>query len=178
METDQKILEKQKTLVHYISHKAVDPTILGATKLNKVLWFIDTSYYRKYKKSLTGLTYIKHQFGPIPEQINSIVNDLVNSQRINHKNVIYYGRHKEEFISLCDPDIDSFFIASEIELIDKVFNWIVCENTANSASDLTHGNYWKSCKIGAEFPLYSVYAGSIGEINKKHLNWVESLGEL
>jgi hypothetical protein len=56
--------EKFKALVHYIVASCDDPQRLGATKLNKVLWFADAFSYRATKNSITDETYVKRQRGP------------------------------------------------------------------------------------------------------------------
>lgn len=40
--------EKFKALVHYICWKVEDPRQLGATKLNKILWFSDVLTYLNF----------------------------------------------------------------------------------------------------------------------------------
>lgn len=56
--------EKLKELILYIAHKmggSVDEQILF-----RILWKIDTAYFKGTGKSLTGLTYIKGQHGIEP----------------------------------------------------------------------------------------------------------------
>lgn len=51
--------KKFKTLVHYICHKYDSGDGIDSDKLNKILWNIDTAYYRVYGFSLTGAVYTK-----------------------------------------------------------------------------------------------------------------------
>jgi hypothetical protein len=57
--------KKFSNLVHYICYKCDDPSQLGATKLNKILWYCDMFSYRWNSESMTGENYIKRQFGPV-----------------------------------------------------------------------------------------------------------------
>jgi hypothetical protein len=50
---------KFKALVHYICYRA-DKDDLGATKLNKTLWYVDLWVYLINGSPMTGETYIKH----------------------------------------------------------------------------------------------------------------------
>ena len=51
---------KFKSAVHYICDKASsDPSVLGAIKLNKVLWYSDLINYLITGKPITGETYIE-----------------------------------------------------------------------------------------------------------------------
>ena len=76
---------KYKNLVHYICFKCPDPTILGATKLNKILYYSDFFYYLKYGKAITNDTYIKQSYGPVPYAILGILDDLVQPGINNYK---------------------------------------------------------------------------------------------
>ena len=52
-------------VTHYVI-KRCDPAKLGATKLNKVLWFADVIYYRRHGRTITASdNYVKQQFGPV-----------------------------------------------------------------------------------------------------------------
>ena len=55
---------KLACLIHYIVWKCSDPTLLGATKLNKVLWYADAFAYMERGTPITGVTYVKRPFGP------------------------------------------------------------------------------------------------------------------
>ncbi len=57
--------EKLKALVQYICFRCSDPSLLGKTKLNKVLYYSDFAAYVRLKASITGEQYVKHQFGPV-----------------------------------------------------------------------------------------------------------------
>ena len=58
---------KFKTLVQFIvSRCADDPSRLGYTKLNKILWYSETNHYLKTGAPLTGANYVKRQHGPVP----------------------------------------------------------------------------------------------------------------
>ncbi len=61
--------QKFRDLVHYVCWKCEDPSQLGATKLNKIAWFADVYAYRRDGVSMTGESYVKRQFGPVPRSI-------------------------------------------------------------------------------------------------------------
>ena len=68
---------KFKSAVHYICDKASsDPSVLGAIKLNKVLWYSDVINYLITGKPITGETYIKRQHGPVPKDIIRAIDEL------------------------------------------------------------------------------------------------------
>jgi len=49
---------KLKALIHYICYQCHDPSVLGATKLNKILWYSDVIAFARAGASITGETYV------------------------------------------------------------------------------------------------------------------------
>lgn len=43
------------------------------TKLMKLLWYTDFLMYKKYKKSISGISYLKYKYGPVPKKFNSML---------------------------------------------------------------------------------------------------------
>ena len=64
---------KLKALIHYICYQCHDPSVLGATNLNKILWYSDVIAFARAGASITGETYVKQQFGPVPRHILGIL---------------------------------------------------------------------------------------------------------
>ncbi len=67
---------KLKKLVYYICYCVSDPSQLGSTKLNKVLYYSDFGFYFKSGKAITWETYIKQQHGPTARDILGIEEEL------------------------------------------------------------------------------------------------------
>src|SRR5438128_11544173 len=65
--------EKFKTLVLYVIWRTGDVRDFGATKLNKVLWFSDARAFEALGESITGDTYVRQKFGPVPRHITSVL---------------------------------------------------------------------------------------------------------
>lgn len=164
--------EKLKALVHYVCDKATDPSCLGAIKLNKVLWYSDAVQYLKTGKSMTGETYVKRQFGPVPKHVLAVVEALVKDGKIARGKVDHFGFMKNEYMSLDDPDI-SDFAPEEVALIDDAFEHVCLNHTARSVSEETHGIIWSLAKMGEEIPLATVFASSVGEIDEADVHWAE-----
>ena len=68
--------EKFKRLVHYVIWRAGKRDWFGAVKLNKVLWFSDTEAFAHTGEPITGATYTRQQFGPVPKAIMPIRDEL------------------------------------------------------------------------------------------------------
>jgi uncharacterized phage-associated protein len=49
---------------------------LGATKLNKLLYYLDFISFRDNKKPVTDDLYVHKQYGPVPSKIDDVLTDL------------------------------------------------------------------------------------------------------
>jgi len=156
--------------VHYVCHKASDPSVLGAVKLNKVLWYSDVIQYMLTGHAITGEEYVKRQHGPVPRHILSAVDELVAAGRVARGKVDHYGFMKNEYIALVEPDL-SAFAADEIARIDEAFEHVCLKNTAKSISDETHGVVWDLAEMGEVMPYSTVFAASQGEIDEVDIAW-------
>lgn len=162
--------DKLEALVHYISYKCTDPTKLGATKLNKALWYSDAHSFLVRGKPITGTTYIKKKFGPVPQQIAQVSESLVNKGALAITKDLHFGYPQTQFIALKRPDLSSF-TAEEISFVDEVLAYI-CENhTAISISEKSHDAVWEAAAIGEEIPIYAFLATRFGTTTKEDIEW-------
>lgn len=166
-------MNKFKALVQYICFKCEDPSKLGATKLNKVLWLADVAAYLHFGKPITGETYIKRQFGPVPPNILRAVHDLEREGVLATRIAEMGGYQQRQFFALKEPDI-SMFSPREISLVDDVIRY-VCENhTATSISRASHDDIWQMAEIGEELPYQAFFVSHLGEIDEADVAWALS----
>ena len=154
--------EKFKTLVRYIAWKAGRRDWFGATKLNKVLWFADARLFVLRGKPITGATYIREKFGPVPKQLMPIRAEL---EREGHIRVFREG----DLIRVTadeKPDL-SLFTADELQTVDYWIKHIDAEHTAASIGEATHDYAWELARMGEEVPFYAVLANRIRDPNDR-----------
>ncbi|HEX7643116.1 MAG TPA: Panacea domain-containing protein [Burkholderiaceae bacterium] len=164
--------EKFKALVHYICEKASDPSVLGAVKLNKVLWYSDSIRYMVTGHSITGESYVKRQHGPVPRHIVSAVDQLVAEGLIARGRVDHFGFVKTEYIAIAECDT-SIFSVDEIKLVDSAFEHVCLNHTAKTVSEETHGIIWRIANMGEEIPLATVFASDVGEVDETDFAWAK-----
>jgi hypothetical protein len=168
--------DKFKAAIHYVCEKATDPSCLGSIKLNKVLWYSDSINYLIAGKSITGETYIKRQFGPVPPSASAAIGQLVHEGKIARGKVNHFGFMKREYISVTQADKNAF-TAAEISLIDAAFEHVCINHTAMSISDETHDVIWKIARMGEPIPYYTAFAAATGEVDESDMQWAkEKLG--
>ena len=157
--------------IHYVCDKAADdPSVLGAVKLNKVLWYSDVLRYMVTGASITGEEYVKRQHGPVPRHVYKAIDELISLGRIVRGKVDHFGFMKTEFHSLVEPDI-SQFTPEEIAQIDEAFEHVCLKHTATSISEETHGVIWELASMGEVIPYSTVFASVEGEITEADVAW-------
>ena len=125
-------LEKLQNLISYIASK----TKLYLTSLNKYLWFIDMISYNKRAVSITGLTYVHEQYGPVIinrkyEEISKLDEKYKREDKENND-----GSIQSVITSNENYDLSSF-TKEEIKIIDYVIN-MLSNKTVKEISNLSH----------------------------------------
>lgn len=160
-----------ESVVHYICESTKEcPERLGATKLNKVLWFSDLLSYIETGKSITEETYIKRQYDPVPKNILSVISSLERLGKIARRDESFHGFLQKQLISLSSCD-DSFLTEAQRKIIDDIIEKICKNYTASSISELTHDDLWSMAQDGEEIPLYAVFSFKPGEIHDRDIDW-------
>jgi hypothetical protein len=167
---------KFKALVHHIVASCDDPQRLGATRLNKILWFADTTFYRLTGASITGETYVKRQRGPVPKTILRTLRELENEKKIHVREKEYAGYRMRLFTPLAEPDL-SLFSKVELEIISSVSEDICGRHSASSISELSHDQIWAAAQEGEEIPLFATLASHKGELTPEIAAWADSVVE-
>ena len=162
-------------LMHYIIWKCHDPIRLGATKLNKVLFYADSLAYVELGKPITGVPYIKRPFGPVPDP-KTFLNardTLRQAGKIAITQDLYYGKPQTQFVALERPDMAGF-TPEEMSLVDGVIEAICANYTASAISALSHDRVWEAAEIGEEIPLATVFAARVGELTEADMQWAQA----
>ena len=138
-------LNKLENIISYIADKVDN---LYKTSLNKYLFYIDFLCYKENSLSITGLRYVKEQFGPVIEQkgyediINVLNNKIDKSENFGYDySIITKIKSKKNY------DI-STLKDYEIKVIDRVIDKLNNMN-CTQISQLSHEEAaWKSTSKG------------------------------
>jgi Protein of unknown function (DUF4065) len=157
-------ITKLKRLIHYVAWKAGKRDWFGATKLYKVLWFADARQYVLKKKPITGATYIREKYGPVPKDA------MIARRELEKEHAIKVSKEDKltRIIGLSKPDL-SMFSPDELQVVDYWIEYIDKEHTAGSISDESHDYAWEIAKMGEESPLFAVLADRIRDPNDREL---------
>jgi hypothetical protein len=147
---------KFKLLVRYIAWKAGQRDWFGATKLNKVLWFADARLFILRGQPITGATYIREKYGPVPRQIMPIRAELEREGYIR----VFEKGSLVRVTAEAKPDM-SAFTKDELQTIDYWIDHIDKEHTAGTISNASHDYAWDIAQMGEELPFYAILANRI-----------------
>jgi putative zinc finger/helix-turn-helix YgiT family protein len=113
-------LDKVENLISYIADKVDN---LYKTSLNKYLWFIDFENFKENVRSITGLTYVKQQYGPVIENkgYEEIINLLEDKFYKEETEDVYNNSTKVKIKSKGNYDMN-IFTKEERVVIDAVIN--------------------------------------------------------
>jgi uncharacterized phage-associated protein len=124
VEIKQEKLEKRtyKNAVLYFI-KYCNNQYLHATKLNKLLYYLDFIYFRDYKKSVTGDSYIHQGFGPVPAHIDEILAELKSDGAIDIEAVPHNDIEMINFEMKDDSKFDeTVFNPKQKKLLKQICN--------------------------------------------------------
>jgi hypothetical protein len=138
-------------LVLYISQKCEGTPRFNKTKLLKILLEADFAFYARTGRPITGQTYEKRQFGPIPRGGLAVLDDLQARGDLQILERTFHGFQQALPIAMRDPDLE-LFTAEEIAVVDEAIELLwLC--TAKEASDRSHQMIgWIAAQIGEEIP--------------------------
>ena len=113
--------DKFKELVLYIASKSADDPEFGATKLNKLLFAVDLFAYGYLGEPITGVEYVKREYGPAPRRFLPISNAMKEEGILATEERPYRGTTLKRPIALRAPNLE-LFTAKEIALVNSVYN--------------------------------------------------------
>lgn len=127
--------EKLENLISYIADKVDN---LYKTSLNKYLWFIDFKSFQENLNSITGLRYMKYDYGPVIEDfeyehILKYFNDKFSKEEIECD----FGQGlTTKIVSKKNYDL-SIFTEDELNVINEVIGKLK-EKKCNAISEMSH----------------------------------------
>lgn len=163
--------ERTKEMAHYVIYRAPADR-LGATKLNKVMWFADLEAYRMTGKTISQQqSYQRLQYGPVPNRIVISLRELEQDGKVLVREVPTPTAPRKEFIWLESPNINQF-TALEVDIMNEAIDWVCHSHTANSISDFTHDALWREIELGEQIPIGAASV-AVGTVTAEDLEWAE-----
>lgn len=157
--------EKFKNAVLFIAENG--GINMGKKKLAKLLYFVDFTLYEIRKESLTGMSYSKQSFGPMPRPdlfYNALDflkdEDLISIEESELGNIVL-----EEIISKEEPNM-KLFDKKEKEIMRQMTKKYYYDTGGELEEKTQDEPPYKMVKHGEKIPYHlAFYRNSFGEMN-------------
>lgn len=142
-------VRKFKNVLLYILERCAGKPNVGETVLYKLLYFSDFNYYELYEEHLTGAKYRKLPYGPVPQKMDTIVNQMIDKGQLQRVKTEYHGYPQTRYLPLEKANLTELK-ASEKEIIDRVIEQL-SDWSAAAISNYSHKDLpWLASKEGEE----------------------------
>jgi len=142
-------VNKFKNVLLYILERCAGKPNIGETVLYKLLYFSDFNYYELYEEHLTGAKYRKLPYGPVPQKLDDIIQQMIDQSQLQRVKTEYHGYPQTRYLPLEKADLTELK-ASEKEVIDRVIEQL-SDWSASAISNYSHKDMpWLASKEGEE----------------------------
>lgn len=148
---------KLKELVLYVSQKWFGNHRNGSVELNKALFFSDALSYALLGRSITGVEYVRHPYGPAPKGITSVQRSLSMSGDAKILKFSGPGRPGPTIIFPQRDADTSLFTSQEKRVIDLVVSELE-DMVTDDVSEMSHTlDGWRLAAQGETIPLFTIF---------------------
>lgn len=142
-------INKFKNVLLYILERCAGKPNVGETVLYKLLYFSDFNYYELHEEHLTGAKYRKLPYGPVPQKLDTIINQMIDKGQLQRVKTEYHGYPQTRYLPLIKANLTEL-MASEKEIIDRVIEQM-SDWSAAAISNYSHKDMpWLVSKEGEE----------------------------
>lgn len=161
-------VDKFKQVLLYLLERCSGKPNVGETVIYKLLYFADFNFYELFEEQLTGATYRKLQYGPVPREFGEIVKEMIESKELSSVEDQYYSYPQTRYIPLQKADLTKLS-AAEKTVLDSVVERF-SDKSAKWLSEYSHDDVpWKATAdkdvIDYELVFYRTPAYSVRDYN-------------
>ncbi len=158
-------LDRLEELVLYVINLCEKDSQFAYTKLNKLVFRVDLEAFCRTGRTVSGATYQKEKFGPVPRAMPIILKKLESGRRIAVEDVKINAKPAKRPTAQDEPDL-SEFSPRDLEIISKV----IAENFNKSGtrmSNETHNRLaYDAFEMGETIP-FSAWLVEPGEVTEE-----------
>lgn len=147
---------KFRNILLYILERCAGKPNVGETVLYKLLYFSDFNYYELYEEHLTGASYRKLPYGPVPQNLDIIIKNMIENKQVQCFKTEYHGYPQTRYLPLEKADLTQLK-ASEKEVVDRVIEQM-SDWSASAVSNYSHKDIpWMASKDGEDINYELVF---------------------
>jgi hypothetical protein len=145
--------EKLKEAVHFVCRTmATRPDLLGAVKLQKILWYFDVRAYVATGQTATGAVFVKGLHGPYTPEVDDAISQLVSEGRFFADTDTFFDNEKARLIGKGETR-KSLFTDRELRWLAETTKEICEDHSATSIRERLHGPVWRMARFGEVIPF-------------------------
>lgn len=152
---DEKSRERLRELILFVAERCQEDSTFGVTKLNKILFYADFLSFAKYGESITGISYNKLPYGPVPTGAEKIRSDMEAEEEIFVTRQSYSPYQRHRIIPRREANLD-LFSARNIALVDGVIE-ALSGLGGKKVSELSHGTSWRAVSSFERIPYETAF---------------------
>jgi len=146
-------------LLLFVAGRLADDRAGGATKLNKVLFFVDFAHVRRTGSPITGADYQKLHQGPAPRRLKPVRDALIARGEAKLVRDEFLGYELHRLVPLRSANT-SIFTEAELTTIEQVLVDLEGLNSSQ-VSDLSHEEAgWRLVNDGELIPYEAALVGA------------------
>ncbi|MFH1522871.1 MAG: type II toxin-antitoxin system antitoxin SocA domain-containing protein [Patescibacteria group bacterium] len=138
---------KLKNVILYILEKCGGKPNVGETVLYKLLYFIDFDSYEVNGSPVTGMNYVKLQFGPVPraKDYNPVVDLMIKNNELKLITQEHHGMVQKRYIALKESDKNNLTDKDKNIINEVILKY--SDMSARSIENFAHGDVpWKQAE--------------------------------
>lgn len=147
--------ERLRELMLFVAERCQDDPNFGVTKLNKILFYCDFMAFAKFGKPITGISYNKLPFGPVPTGAESTRWQMEKDEDMFVTSEGYTPGRTKRIVARRDANLN-LFSGPEIALVDGIIE-ALSGATGSELRDLSHGMAWQSVELHQAIPYEAVF---------------------
>ncbi len=148
--------EKLEELILYIAMRSQDDPAFGSTRLAKALFWSDFEHFRETGDAITGATYVKMPYGPIPYGFPDFLQGMAGWELLRLDAYPWEKGEQKRPIVLREPNMD-LFTSDEIALVDQ----IIAEHRGKSATQISNESHdflgWQVARPRERIPYGTIW---------------------
>lgn len=98
---------KLREAILYVALRSEGDPNFGKTKLFKVLFYGDFGYYAQTGRAITGATYERMPYGPVPREAFDLIDEMVVLRELALAPRHHFGFEQQCPLSLREPDLQA-----------------------------------------------------------------------
>ena len=144
--------QRFKELILFIADQSKDDPRFGISKLNKILYFADFKAFGILGQSITGATYERRDFGPVPREMLAALHEMEDAGDINRTERHYLNQRQKVVQALRPSRADELLDGREREIVSIILDELRtrAEDQVRVLSSLN--DMWQLANVGEEIP--------------------------